>query len=278
MYCVPWILPQISFDFERNDDTDEKTKNKRKTMIEDTLCDQKLRLDIFEQEKASLRAALPRNQMNVCKELINTCALKGKKMMFIGDAPGHYASILLKNDKTVKWLAINAKTDPLYFKVLRNNENGMQWCQEDKPGDDLKWFYENTDLVISNTCYNVSIYNDLENEYTLEFLKKEILFALKMQQKNGTFLFGMKKPKHYFEFQLLYWISCIYEHVSLLTPKTTESTELYVCAHIRKCMTETELTRLENVLKNDEYVEIPELWITETLLALDQILFARVES
>ena len=70
----------------------------------------------------------------------------------------------------------------------------------------------------------------------------------------------------------------MYEHVSLLTPKTTESTELYVCAHMRKSMTKTELTKMENILKNDEYVEIPELWTTETFSALDQILFARVKS
>lgn len=278
MYCVPWILPQISLDFEKNNDTDEETKDKHKKLIEGHLLDQKLRLDIFEQEKASLRPVLPRNQMHVCKELIDTCALKGHKMMFIGDAPGHYASILLKNDKTIKWLAINAKTDALYYKVLRNNENGMQWYQENKPGDELKSFYENTDLVISNTCYNTSICNNnLEIEYNLEFLKKEILFVLKMQKKNGTYLFGIKKPQHYFEFQLLFWIACVYEHVSLLTPKTTDSTELYVCAHMRRCMTKTELTRLENILKNDEYVEIPELWITETLSAFDQILFARVK-
>ena len=103
MYCVPWILPQISLDFEKNNDTDEETKDKHKKLIEGHLLDQKLRLDIFEQEKASLRPVLPRNQMHVCKELIDTCtcALKGHKMMFIGDAPGHYASILLKNDKTI---------------------------------------------------------------------------------------------------------------------------------------------------------------------------------
>ena len=279
MYCVPWILPQISFEFEKNNDTDEETKGKQKKLIEDHLSDQKLKLDIFEREKASLCPTLPRSQMNICKELIDTCALKGRRMMFIRDAPGHYASILLKNDRTTKWLAINTKTDALYFKVLRNHENGMQWYQEDKPGNELKSFYESTDLVISNTCYNTSICdNNLEVEHNLEFLKKEILFVLKMQQNNGTYLFGIKKPEHYFEFQFLYWISCMYEHVSLLTPKTTESTELYVCAHMRKSMTKTELTKMENILKNDEYVEIPEFWTTETFSALDQILFARVKS
>ena len=277
MYCVPWILPKGEIQLGTHDKTNKQTEDNQKILIEAHLRDQKIRLDIFEQETASLRTVLPRNQMNVCKELIDTCALKGQRMMFIGDAPGHYAAIILKNDKTTKWIAINVKTDPLYFKVLRNNENGTQWYQENEPGNELKSFYEKTDLVISNVCYNAPICISSEKSY-LESLKKEILFVLKMQEKNGTYLFGIKKPERYFEFQFLYWICCMYEHTSILTPKTTESKELYVCAHARKDMTKIELAELENILKNDKYIEIPKLWITETLSALDQILFTRLQS
>ena len=277
MSCVPWTLPQASFDVVSCNITAKEMKDTQKKMIERHLRDHKMKLDIFECEIASLRKVLPRNQINICKEIIDTCALKGQMMIFIGDAPGYYASILLKNDTTTKWLAVNAKTDPLYFKVLRNHENGMQWYQNDKFCDEVKLFHEKADLVISNTCYNPSICTDLECDI-MKSIKNEILFVLKMQKIQGNYLFGFSKPESYSEFRILYLICCLYEYVSILTPKSTESTELYVFAQSRKDMCKNVMKELNNVLENDIDIEMPDLWISETLTALDQILFARMQS
>lgn len=222
MSCVPWILPHLS-DFE----IDEFYEFKKTDLLPSSKTVERQRI---EDARSHLTTKKEFSFSSVVNELASTCVLKPKEGLFLNDSPGMYAAFFANHLK--KWIATKTSTQPLFMKSLRVDDDCTMTVNLDTTTSReefraflRKKFPKGVSFITSN-AYD----QNLIEEEQVETMRNEFFTALDLQSKGGTFLCRIPRPTHLAHLQLLSILCKEYKYVSLLSPKKTFCSHIYVCA------------------------------------------------
>ena len=203
------------------------------------------------------------------------------KVLCIAEGPGGFIQCINDYSKNIHEIygttLVSDSSDvpywsPLIYKynnvtILKGNDNTGDICKEINRNNIIKTIGKHTcDLITGDGGINYSKdYNAQElNSYKLIYF--EILLALQIQKKDGTFIIKMFDLLYHISVQLLYILYICYERVYIHKPymsRDSNSEKYIICKGYKLNTNIIELMNKYNKNTSKLYINIPESFIEE---------------